>query len=245
MITLRKLYKRSQRYNMSISGMKGTGKDVLVGNMLARYSKGYVSNIDYTNDERYTPLDLTAYNVPTTTQELLSGVIVHTYEIPKHLDGKEVWISDAGCYLPSHEDKYLSKDYAGLPKCFALSRQIIGATMHYNSQQDGRVWLKLREQSEYYVRCNRCTFIGKLVILTLTTYTKRESVDANVPPYPVKRPLLLSPRDNAGMAWELDKARYDITYGEVKRHTLVFFNKSKHNTYQFRNLLKGENSEHC
>ena len=240
MITLKRIYRMSKRYNLSISGMKGTGKDVLVGNLLARYSPGYVSNVDYTGDTRFHPLDMSVYNIPTTTQELLNGHVTHYWEIPHDLDGLEVWISDCGCLLPSHEDKYLSQHYSGLPKCFALSRQICGTTMHYNTQQDGRVWIKLREQSERYIRCNRCIFIGQLVILTLTTYTKRSSVDDNVPPYPVKKPFLVSKRNEARMAWELAKAQYDIQYGEVDRYTLVFFNKSKHDTYRFRTILKGE-----
>lgn len=239
MMTLRRLYRMSRDYNLSISGMKGAGKDVLIGNMLARYSKGYVSNMDYTMDHRYHPLNLDTYNIPTTTAELISGQVVHTWEVPPDLDGLEVWVSDCGVVLPSHEDKYLSTRYGGLPKCFALSRQIIGATMHYNSQQDGRVWVKLREQSERYVRCNKCIFFGPIVLLTFTTYTKRSSVDDNVPPYPVKKPPLTTTRNEARMAWELAKAQYDITYGEVNRHTLLFINKSKHNTNGYRDILKG------
>ena len=45
--------------NVAVVGLRGRGKDVLFGNVIARSKHSYVSNLDYTNDNH----DLTHYNI--------------------------------------------------------------------------------------------------------------------------------------------------------------------------------------
>lgn len=46
---LQKIVKHFENGNVCVVGLKGTGKDVLFGNVVARRAKPYISNTYYTN----------------------------------------------------------------------------------------------------------------------------------------------------------------------------------------------------
>ena len=57
-----KLRKYFNTGNVCVTGLRGRGKDMILANIACRNKRPYISNVDYTQDERYKPLDLTALN---------------------------------------------------------------------------------------------------------------------------------------------------------------------------------------
>ena len=41
------IVKKFEDHSMSVTGMKGTGKDLIFGNVISRRKKAYISNMDY------------------------------------------------------------------------------------------------------------------------------------------------------------------------------------------------------
>ena len=57
-IGIRKLVRIFEDGNIEVTGRKGAGKDVMFGNVIARIKRPYISNIDYTHDDRFISLDM-------------------------------------------------------------------------------------------------------------------------------------------------------------------------------------------
>lgn len=234
---IRQLVKLSRTGNISISGKKGSGKDLMQGNIVARKKERYASNMDYTNDDRYIPLDLTLFNVGGNTWEnFINGDIKH-YEFP-YEDGVDVIISDAGVYLPSQYDSQLDKKYPYLATWAALQRQLNDGQLHFNSQAHGRVWKKLREQCcDHYIRCDRAIVIFGIAIGTYYYYDKESSLMNKVKPCRIRRPGIFASQE-AKMMYETHVNGFYNTYGTVEKHWYVCINKSKHNSRIFKEMLE-------
>lgn len=231
------LVKLSKQGNISISGIKGSGKDVMQGNIVARKKSRYVSNMDYTRDARYIPLNLTQFNMGGNTYEnFISGNIAH-YSYP-YEDGVDVIISDAGVYLPSQYDSQLDKKYPYLATWGALQRQLNDGQFHFNSQNHGRVWKKLREQCcDHYIRCDKCIVILGIVIATYYYYDKESSLLSKVKPCRIRKPGFLA-SEEARMMYESHVNSFYNTYGTVEKHWYICINKSKHNSRVFKEMLE-------
>lgn len=223
--------------NVCVCGLRGTGKDVLQGNVIARRKKDYVSNLDYTHGERFHKLDFDKLDMGKNTYlNLLEGK-VNYYRYP-YPSGADVYISDAGVYLPSQYCNELNKKYPHLPMYFALSRQVSHNNFHVNVQHLARVWDKIREQSDIYIRCRSCTVLfGKIVFQRITLYDKYQSALDRVKPCRISVPLLASKevKQNA----ELYKDKFINTYGTIKNRCLLYWNRSDHDTYYFEKLFLG------
>lgn len=221
--------------NLSITGVKGSGKDVLTGNIIARQKNKYISNIDYTKDDRYIPLDLNAFNVNNTYENFISGNInkyVYPYE-----DNINVYISDAQTYFPCHFDSQLTKKYPYLATWASLQRQLGDSTLTVNSQSHGLVWKTLRVQCcDHYIRCDKCKVLfGKIVIATYYYYDKEESLLARVKPCRIKKPLICNSETKANI--EMYRDKFFNTYGTVEYHWYICWNKSKHDSRAFKTML--------
>lgn len=234
-MTIKKLAKRFEKYSVAVTGSKGSGKDVLFGNVIQSRKKPYISNLDYTADQRLIPLNLTDFQVNNSYKNFISGQL-NKYLFP-YPDGIDIYISDAGVYFPSQYNGELNRDYKDFPTYFALSRQISDTAIHYNTQAYGRVWDKIREQCDWYIRCNWCKFIGKLVIMSITEYDKAESCQNRVKPQKLTRVGVLSNRREK-LNESIARDQYQNTYGLVRNRLLVFINKSKHDTRRFREVLE-------
>lgn len=247
--------------NVCVCGLRGTGKDVLMGNVIARRNKPYVSNLDYTDGKYYQVLDFDKINVGENTyKNLLSGDIKF-YEF-LYEQGSDIYISDAGIYLPAQYCNELNKQYPYLPTYFALSRQVSHNNVHVNVQHLGRVWDKIREQSDLYIRCRFCWVpFGKLIyklkqkpklkwlervplfaIQGITLYDKYQSCLDRVKPCRINVPLMAKKEVKLQAQMYLDKFRN--TYGSIQNRLLIYRNKSKHDTYYFEKLfLQGRKEE--
>jgi hypothetical protein len=119
----------------------------------------------------------------------------------------------------------------------ALSRQLGLCNVHCNSQYIGRVWDKLREQGDVYIKCNFCKVLfGKLVVQKVTIYEKYESCANNVMPLRLRVSIF---NKNAKPFAQIEKTKFLNANGKIKPMLLIYFNKGKYNTRAFKDMLKG------
>ncbi len=227
-----------KKRNCLVFGERGDGKDVLMGNVIARRKGPYVSNVDYTHDGRCIKVDFDQLNCGKNTyQNLIDGDIKY-YKYPYPL-GADIYISDLGIIFPCQYNKELNKRYPFLPTFFALSRQLGECNFHGNTQGLGRPWDKIREQSQgSFIRC-RGVFkplmkLG-LVVQTVTLYSKYQSALDCVEPCRISVPIFAKPEVKLNA--QLYRDKFYNTYGSVESHLLIYVNRSKHDTHHFRKVF--------
>ena len=229
---MRTIIKQFEDGSVSVFGLRGRGKDMLTANVVVRRNLPYVSNCDYGG--KFIPLELKNLDCGRNTyQDFISGDFKY-YEYP-YPDRTDVYVSDAGLYFPAQYCNELNRAYPYLATFQALARQLGDCNFHVNSQAPNRVYDKIREQSDTYIRCMWCHVFGKLVIQKVILYERYESAANCVPVFPIRRPLLNLDRQ---LSYDLAKANYLIAHGEIKPRFLVYFNRSKYNTRIFKELLK-------
>ncbi len=239
-LNFKKVYKMFLQGNMCVTGLRGTGKDLLMGNVIVRRNVDYVGNLDYTGDEHFHPADFSSLdcggNVYT---DFLSGSVKpYSYPYPA---GSDVYVSDAGIYFPSQYCSQLNNKYGSIATYQALSRQVSHNNFHINTQNLNRVWDKIREQSDMYIRCRKCVYLpGDLVFQSVTVYDKAQSCIDRVRPCRVKVPMF---NKQAKMNANIYRDQFYNTHGTVKDMLLIYRNKSKHDTYYFEKLMKEVKNE--
>lgn len=228
---MRKIIKLFETGNVIVTGLRGRGKDMLMSNVAIRRKKPYVSNVNYGGVHH--PLSLKDFDVGNDYRDFIDGKLT-PYVYP-FSDGTDIYISDGSVYFPNFACQELNRNYQGLFQFMALSRHLGECNVHINTQNIGRLWDKLREQSDIYIRCLRCIYISplRLVIQHVRIYEQYDACANNVPPMP--RPALFSrvPKE----AYELQKIGYQATHGEIKSRLLIYFNKSKYDTRIFKSML--------
>lgn len=238
---IRSLFKKG---NIIVTGLRGTGKDMLFANVIARDKKPYISNINYRVRSAYIPLNLKKLDLPLKYDSFITGdFIPYDYPYPEKSD---IYISDAGVYFPSQHQGQLVRDYVGVPYFQALSRHLGDSNFHCNVQNLNRLWDKIREQSDIYIRCLSCKVIGKLVIQSVIIYDKYDSCLNRVEPYVhIKTPLLGNSQSRAEFRSkdELAYREFKERNGSVKKYSFAYFNKSKYDTRLFKSLLGGDFNE--
>lgn len=226
-----KLFKHS---NVCVTGLVGTGKDMLIANVVCRRDEPYISNIDYGG--YFAPFDFKKLDVGGNTyKDFIEGTLSH-YEFP-YSRGSDIYLSDVGVYLPAQYCNELNRDYKHISTYMALHRQLSRNRFHLNVQNLNRAYDKLREMSDVYILCRRCIYIPilRLVFQQITIYDKYDSCVARIKPCrvsgfslnPVARAQADTYRDN-----------FFNTHGSVKNRILIYFNRSKYDTYYFEKLLK-------
>ena len=230
----KKVVKMFEKGNVCVTGLRGTGKDLLMSNVVVRRDLPYVSNIDYGGF--YAPLRLSLINLGENTyKDFINGTVKH-YEFP-YPKGSDIYVSDAGVYFPSQYCNELNRDFKYVPGYLALCRQVSHNNFHINVQNLNRAWDKIREQSDTYIMCRGCLYIPfvKIVIQLITVYDKYESCVNRVKPCRVRSPFL-----NAQARSTVDVYRDNFfnTHGSVKNRILIYRNKSSYDTYHFEKLLK-------
>ena len=252
-IGLRKIIKEFEKGNCCVVGLRGTGKDMLFANVVARRKQPYISNTDYhIKDVSYIKLKFDKLNVKNNYKNfIVDDIVPYDYPYPQECD---IYIADCGVYLPSQYCNELNKLYPEFPTFYALSRHLANCNVHFNVQNLNRVWDKLREQSDIYITCNNCKVLkGRLplfkrilsgvVFQTVTLYEKYSSCVDRVEPFkPVAIPLFANKQMKANLRQvnEEAKRRYQEQYGKVKRVRLIYKNKSNYDTRLFKGVLANE-----
>lgn len=226
-----RLYKQG---NVSVFGNCGSGKDLLQSNVIVRRKLPYVSNVNYGGE--WYPLDFKLLDVGSNFEDFINDT-VKPYNYPYPL-GADVYLSDAGIYLPSQYCNELNKKYPRFATFVAIRRHIARANFHVNSQHLGRVYDKIREQGDTYILCRWCVVIFGLVIQLVTLYDRYETAEKRVKPCRVHKPLLGS--NGTRMQAEIALDNFANTHGEVTNKLLIYRNKSNYDTHHFYKLLKGD-----
>lgn len=168
--------------NTITAGRKGSGKDLFTQSVISynatknkktKHNYKVFSNIDYGFNSRKIKIsDLTVY--PNNFKNLILG---QYHLINKNVDfeNAQVFISDAGIYLPSQYDNFLDKHFESLPVLYATSRHLYNMNIHLNSQRFGRLWLKLREQADHYFLTLKTRKIFNWFFVKVVYYEKYES----------------------------------------------------------------------
>ncbi len=234
MIGIGTVVKMFEKGSVCITGQRGRGKDLLIGNVIARRKKPYVSNLNY-GGEGYEPLELCKLTMGENTYDDFIKGTLKEYHYP-YKKGADIYISDVGVYLPSQYCNELNKKYPYLPTYVALSRQVSRNNIHFNTQNLNRAWDKLREQSDMYINCNWCKVLfGKIVIQSITIYDKAESCQARIKPCRIHIPLLCSPERRTQIEMYLDN--FYNQHGMVKNMLLIYWNRAEYDTYAFEKML--------
>lgn len=219
-------------------GERGTGKDLLCGNYA--YKCGYhISNIEYKEGYQI-PLDFDLLDVKNSCVDFVEGAI-NKFEY-KYPEGVDIFISDINVYFPSTEFALLNKKFSRLPYFLSLSRQIANADVHLNCQSLARVWDKFREQSRTYGFCVKCKYFKKfdLVIQKVILYDKYDSALLAASPFMLKKPSVFASKD-VKQNYLIERQRHLQQFGNIKKFTLIYKNKSNYDTRYFKKLLKEGN----
>lgn len=235
---MKSIIKMFKSGNVCVTGLRGTGKDLLMGNVIARRKEEYISNLDY--GKGYIQLNLTDYDIKNKYSNFISGQVnkwVSPYQ------EKDIYISDCGVYFPSQYCNKLNNEYEGFVYYQALSRQISRNNVHINVQNLNRCWDKIREQSDLYIRCRKCLYIPyiNIVLQWVTIYEKYETCLNRMQVPKVTLPLFADQQTRMHARIYLDQFRN--THGKIKNKFLIYHNKSKHDTFYFEKLLKGVENE--
>lgn len=228
---MRKIIKLFESGNVSICGLRGTGKDMLMSNVIARRNLPYVSNIDY--GYMYIPYDYNMFKVGNNYKNFIEcNLNPYKYPLPDKVD---LYLSDCGIYFPAQYTTQLDKEYKDLPVFFSLSRQLGELNCHTNSQNIGRVWKKISEQSEIYIKCLYCKVIGPFVIQKIRIYENYDSCLNNVKPIRLQVPITAKDRNYCA----LEKEKYTNIHGKIETRLLIYVNKGKYDTRAFKYKLEG------
>lgn len=232
---MRRIVKMFERGSVCVCGLLGSGKDVLLGNVVVRRKLPYVSNTCYDDQGLFNEFVYSDFDVGGNTyKNFISGDFLY-YEYP-FPDGTDLYLADVGVYFPSQYCNELNRDYKNVPVFLALSRHLGHCFVHFNVQNLTRAWDKLREMSDQYIRCLSCHwFFGKIVVQHIYIYERFQSCVDRVPPYRVPQPWFSPERR---FQWKMDKQRYDIAHGEIRSRWLIYFNKSTYDTRVFKEMLK-------
>lgn len=237
---MRKIVKLFNEHSVSVSGVKGSGKDLLMSNVVARRKKYYISNADYKcKKSPYIKLDFRKLRTGNTYKNFLENAVKeYIYPYP---DGTDIYISDCGIYFPCQYNEKLNKEYEDIITFVALSRQLGNARIHTNAQALNRVWDKLREQSDTYIVCQSAKVVCGFVIQKIRIYERYESAEKNVPPLRVRIPPLANATVRA--QYQQIKTNYEIAHGRIQSRILIYRNKSKYDTRLFKSILEGDNEK--
>lgn len=198
--------------NVIVFGKKGKGKDLIFNKVINTRGKNCYSNIQF-NKEYCTIKSIKEFSVePNTFESLLEDKVKI---IPKNLkEETDYYISDGGIFLPSQYSNILCKNYPSLPIYYALSRHLTNSNIHINTQYLGRVWDKLREQADKYIKADGTKCIFGFLITKFVYYEKYDTAMSNVSPYK-STGLFKSSESRA------EEEKHLATYGEIKEGYII------------------------
>lgn len=215
--------------NVIVCGHKGTGKDLVFQWIINKRKQFYYSNISYGGKHKIIKL-LDVSVAPNTYDNLIKDNVTKIEHAFK--EGKDIYISDGGNFLPSQMDSILHKRFPSMPIYYSLSRHLYNNNVHVNTQNIERIWKALREQADFYITVKRTYKIFGLFITKVYTYDKYESCKANILPLK-KRMLNKLSRANVDL--------YNAQNGDIRKCYIIQTKKRlKYDTRAFEKiLLKG------
>lgn len=230
---LKKVVYAFKNSNVIVFGAKGTGKDLLFQWIIRKRHEKYFSNIPY--GYKYKHIDLKDVSVAPNTYETFINGDITKVKRDKNREGKDIYISDGGIYLPSQMDTKLYKSYPSFPIYYALSRHLYNSNIHVNTQNLTRVWKSLREQADYYILCVQTIKIGFILITRFISYDRYESAEKKL------RPM------TSRVLNKYSKAEYDVytaTNGDIHKAFIFQFSWNiKYDTRFFKKVIFNKKRE--
>ena len=229
--TKNRIVREFKHCNVIVFGKKGNGKDLLFQKVINSRKDTYFSNISYGGD--YNNISLNQISVSPNTYETFINNKITKIDKNDLMENKDIYISDAGVYLPSQYDTKLYKSFPSLPIFYALSRHLYNNNVHVNTQNLSRVWKALREQADYYIKCRGVLNLGFGLLIKTTEYEKYESALNSVEPI---KALLFNKINKA------DIQQYVATNGFIKKGFVFIFKKQiNYDTRAFSKIIFKDN----
>ena len=216
--------------NVIVFGKKRKGKDLIFNCVINSRKKNCYSNIMF-NPKYCTLKNILDFDIKNTYEDFLNYDIkkIHRKELPFD-DSCDFYISDGGIYLPSQYNNALNKRYSSLPILYALSSQVFDFNIHVNTQSLNRVWDKLREQADYYVKALSTLKLGPFFITKFRVYDKYSAALDDLRPYP--HSLFTKSESKA------NRELYECKNGVIVEKFIIQRKRAiKYDTHAFRKIL--------
>lgn len=214
--------------NVIVFGKKGAGKDLLFALVTHLVKGNHYSNIYY-NEKTLHLKSLKQLAVGGNGFNNLVEGNIKKYKDP-FIPGIPIFISDGAVYFGSQNDSEVTKSYPGLSIFMALSRQLGEHLIHVNTQALTRLYKKIREQADAFIKCLRAVDYGKFMLIDAISYDKYEAACAGTLPYP-----------NFDRT-SIDYQKFAGANGEVEYHTFYVLKKwLKYDTHYFAKLFLSGN----
>ena len=222
------MLKHFKKDNVVVAGKKGKGKDVIFQKVINARKEFYYTNMPTGYGGDYETIKLKDVSCePNTYREFIEEKVKKSKR--RFKEACDIYISDAGVYLPSNMDGVLYKQYPSMPIYYALSRQLANHNIHANVQNFGRLWKALREQADFFVICKKTIKLPFFLITKCITYDKLQSAEQEL--LPIKTRFM-----NKYSKAEVDQ--YNATNGEIKVGWIITRKKSIHyDTRAFENVI--------
>lgn len=214
------LVEQFERCNVVVYGSKGTGKDLLFSLVMNLRDDIYYANMDY----GYNTVVLKSLKClsigDNNFNDLVNGTLRKYYDYL--LKGKDIYISDAGVYFGCQNNSELDKLYPSLSIFMALSRQLGQHNVHANVQSLNRLYIKMREQADCFIKALRAIDFDDFIIVNTITYERMESAEANILPCGSKK----------------ERATFTARYGVIEyRDFYIAKDDLMYDTHYFAQLL--------
>ena len=110
-----------------------------------------------------------------TYENLMNGNV--TLTTPYLKENVDMYISDAGSFLPAHMDGALWKKFPSLPLFYAMVRQCQNSHIHVNAQFTNQLWKQLREQAGLFIKMRKTHTFFFWIVSWYTIYDRRLSAE--------------------------------------------------------------------
>ncbi len=163
--------------NVIVFGKKRTGKDLIFQYVINKINKPHYANQSYgkkTIVESISSLSV----APNTFEDCIDNKFIVVKPLLKA--GYNFYVSDGGIFLPSQYNTILNKKYPSFPIYYALSGQIRHMNIHVNVQNILRLWDKIREQADYYVRAVKTVNLPFYLAVKVICYEEYEDAINNL-----------------------------------------------------------------
>lgn len=167
--------------NVIVFGKKSAGKDVLFALVIRLMGCLHYANMPYDSNtlllRSLKQLDVGGNDF----NRLVDGTIIK-YADP-FIPGLHIFISDGAVYFGSQDDAKITDAYPGLSIFIALSRQLGEHHIHVNTQALTRLYKKIREQADTFIKCLRTVDCGRFLLIDAISYDKYEAAESGYLPY--------------------------------------------------------------
>jgi hypothetical protein len=225
-----KLFKKN---NIIVWGKKRKGKDLLFQLVINRRKKEvYASNypVQFSYGHKATHIEINDLSVMPNVYDNVILNQVKKIEHKPHMEKVDVYIADAGIYLPSHFHSHIQKSYPSLPIYYSIVGHLYDSNIHVNYNGSiNRLYDKLREQADDYIKVLDNIKIFGIIFIKVRYYELYETAVQGLMPM---KSSFFNKEQRALYQ------QYVATHGLIKDMYVYIFKKHIHyDTRYFRRLF--------